>query len=190
MLFAANFPAPYSGSVQLNQQDSAQGDWIRRLCPECGLCCNGVLFADVRLVKGDNPLTLEKSGLTLKKAGRKVTFEQPCGCFDGRLCTAYEQRPARCRGFNCHTLKQSQAAEISQPAALKRIREAKTRAAEVTALLRLVGNHEEHLPLTRRYQLVMSEPIDLADDEARADQRGELMLAVNDLMHRLQRDFL
>jgi len=29
-------------------------DAISQLCPNCGLCCNGVLFADVELRAGDD----------------------------------------------------------------------------------------------------------------------------------------
>jgi hypothetical protein len=36
----------------------------------------------------------------------------------------------------------------------------------------------------------MSQPIDLAAGEDTGEARGELMLAVNDLMHVLQREFL
>ena len=36
----------------------------------------------------------------------------------------------------------------------------------------------------------MSEPIDLSGRRRRGELRGELMLAVNDLMQALQRDFL
>jgi hypothetical protein len=53
-----------------------------------------------------------------------------------------------------------------------------------------LGQFEEHLPLTKRYQAVMSQPIDFSAGDAAADQRGELMLAVNSLMQRLERDFL
>jgi hypothetical protein len=37
---------------------------------------------------------------------------------------------------------------------------------------------------------MMSRPIDLAAGEDDGEARGELMLAVNDLMHVLQREFL
>jgi hypothetical protein len=36
----------------------------------------------------------------------------------------------------------------------------------------------------------MSAPVDLSASENSSELRGELMLAVNDLMQRLQRDFL
>jgi hypothetical protein len=148
-----------------------------------------VLFADVRLVKGDNAVLLENSGLSLKSSRGKMAFDQPCACFDGRLCTAYEHRPSRCRTFDCHTLKQARAGEVTLASALKRIRDARREAEGIRARLRSLGNTDESLPLTQRYQAVMREPMDLSQPE-QADQRGELMMAVNDFMHRLHRDFL
>src|SRR5438132_2396309 len=35
------------------------------LCLECGLCCNGVIFADVRLQPGDDPKRLKALGLAV-----------------------------------------------------------------------------------------------------------------------------
>ncbi len=74
-------------------------------------------------------------------------------------------------------------------AALKKISDAKKRAGEVRDLLRSLGQRDEQMALTHRYAEAMSAPIDMAD-EAGAEKRGELMLAVNDLMTRLQKDFL
>ena len=44
---------------------------INQLCPACGLCCNGVLFADVELQPGDNAGRLIDLGMALKKKGMK-----------------------------------------------------------------------------------------------------------------------
>ena len=129
-------------------------------------------------------------GLRLGRTGVATTFQQPCACFDGRLCTAYEQRPTRCRQFDCHTLQQAKAGEIQPAEALGRIRAARREAGTVVTLLRDLGQTDEHLPLTKRYQALMHQPIDLTAGEEAADLRGQLMLAVNSLMQRLQRDFL
>jgi hypothetical protein len=56
-------------------------------------------------------------------------------------------------------------------------------------LLRSLGQREERMALTHRYAEAMSAPVELAD-EAGVERHGELMLAVNDLMEQLQRDFL
>ena len=163
---------------------------IDQLCPNCGLCCDSTLFADVELRAGDDAKRLKQLGLTLVKKGRtKLAFAQPCACFDGKLCQIYHDRPKRCRTFECGLLKKVEAQTLTPGAALKKISEAKKRAETVRELLRSLGHHAEPMALTHRYAEVMSAPMDLADADG-AERRGELMLAVNDLMARLQRDFL
>ena len=180
----------YSLSMRTEEQDSAQEDWISRLCLQCGLCCNGVLFADVRLQKGDDALALEAVGLKLKREPASVRFIQPCSCLTGHLCTIYENRPVCCRQFDCHTLKQARNGEVGKGKALRRIRLATEQSNRIKGLLRLLGNGDEHVALTKRYQAVMSQPIDLVAGEEHAKALGELILGVNDLMHCLHRDFL
>jgi hypothetical protein len=86
-------------------------------------------------------------------------------------------------------LKRVGAGEMTVNLALKKIAEAKKRAGEVRELLRLLGQRDEQMALTHRYAEAMSAPIDFAD-ETKAEAHGELMLAVNDLMNRLEKDFL
>ncbi len=163
---------------------------VSQLCPRCGLCCNGVLFGDVELQKDDDAGRLIGLGLPLKKKGAKRVFVQPCACFDGKLCNIYGNRPARCRTFECGLLKRVQAGEMEVTAALKRIGETLRLVAIVGRLLRASGQTDERLALTNRYKQVMAAPIDLAGDESAAEDRGKLMLAVNDLMQVVHRDFL
>jgi Fe-S-cluster containining protein len=165
-------------------------DAVSQLCPNCGLCCNGVLFADVELRKGDDAKRLAELGLSLVKKGRKPAFTQPCVCFDGELCRIYTRRPKRCRTFECGLLKRVQAGELGADAALKTIAEAQRLAEKVRGQLRRLGQSDEQLALNRRYAQVMREPIDLSGLEDAAELRGELMLAVNDLMQMLRQDFL
>ena len=163
---------------------------VEQLCPNCGLCCNGVLFADVELQQGDNAGRLIELGMSLKKKGMKRVFAQPCRCFDGKLCNIYANRPKRCATFECGLLKRVQSGEMSAPAALKRIADAKKLVENVRRLLRRLGDKDEQLALTKRYSRMMARPIDLSIDDDTGEARGELMMAVNDLMHVLQRDFL
>jgi Fe-S-cluster containining protein len=163
---------------------------IEQLCPNCGLCCDSTLFADVELRAGDDPKRLKKLGLTLEKKGiSRLAFTQPCACFDGKLCGIYADRPKRCRLFECGLLKRVEAGEMAATMALKKIATAKQQAERVRELLRSLGQREERMALTHRYAEAMSAPVELAD-EAGTECHGELMLAVNDLMQRLERDFL
>jgi uncharacterized protein len=164
---------------------------IEQLCPNCGLCCDSTLFADVELRAGDDAKRLVKLGLTLEKKGwGKLAFAQPCACFDGKLCKIYDDRPKRCRTFECGLLKKVGANELNAGAALKKISEAKILVKKVRKLLCSLGEKNERSALTKRYANAMSAPVDLSASENNSELRGELMLAVNDLMQILQRDFL
>jgi Fe-S-cluster containining protein len=170
-------------------QFMAMNESIDQLCPNCGLCCDSTLFADVELRAGDDAGRLAELGLSLAKKGGKLAFAQPCACFDGKLCQIYGDRPKRCRAFECGLLKRVEAGELTANVALKKISEAKKRAEQVRELLRSLGQREEQMALTHRYTAAMSAPVDLSD-ETNAERHGELMLAVNDLMSVLQREFL
>lgn len=163
---------------------------IDQLCPNCGLCCDSTLFADVELRAGDDAKRLRQLGLTLfQKTKTKLAFGQPCACFDGKLCGVYGDRPKRCRQFECGLLKQVAAGEMTAGAALKKISAAKSQAGKVRELLPAPGQREERMALTHRYAEAMGAPVDLSDAGA-SERRGELMMAVNGLMQMLQRDFL
>ena len=166
------------------------GDHVSQLCPACGLCCNGVLFGDVELQRGDDSKRLAELGMALFRKGRKECFNQPCACFDGKWCHIYAERPTRCRTFECALLKQVQAGKIRVAAALKSIAEARSQAGAVRKLVCELGHTDESVPLNRRYAAVAAEPIDLATDDQRVERRSELMLSVDKLVKLLERDFL
>lgn len=165
-------------------------DAIDQLCPNCGMCCDSTLFADVELRAGDDPKRLKKLGLTIeKKTATKLAFAQSCACFDGKFCTIYGDRPKRCRLFECGVLKRVKAGEMTPSMALKKIKAAKKRADGVRELLRLCGQRDEAMALTHRYGEVMSAPMDMSAPEE-AERRGELMMAVSELMGMLEGEFL
>jgi hypothetical protein len=163
---------------------------VSQLCPHCGLCCNGVLFADVELRKSDDARRLAGLGLSLEQKGRKQVFTQPCACFDGRFCGIYAERPVRCRTFECGLLKRVQAGELGANAALKTIARAKRQVEKVRGLLRKLGQRDERLALTECYRQAMTAPVDLSGGKASARLPGKLMLAFRDLMRTLQGEFL
>jgi Fe-S-cluster containining protein len=163
---------------------------IAQLCPNCGLCCDSTLFADVELQPRDDAKRLAKLGLTLEKKSRtKLAFAQPCACFDGKLCQIYHDRPQRCRKFDCGLLKRVGEGKHTASAALKKISETKKRAERIRELLRSLGQRDEQMALTHRYAEAMSAPVDFSND-VQAEAHAELMVAVNDLMSLLQKDFL
>ncbi len=162
---------------------------VDQLCPNCGLCCDGTLFADVELRAGDDAKRLARLGLSLKKKGRvKIAFAQPCACFDGKLCKIYNERPKRCRLFECGLLKKVSAGEMTARAALKKISRAKELRGKVSELLQSFDTDDESAALSERYATAMNAPVDLAGGNT--DRHGELMRVYRDLMETLQRDFL
>jgi hypothetical protein len=163
---------------------------IGQLCPQCGLCCNGVLFGDVELQRGDDAKLLGKLGVEFFRKGRKTAFSQPCDCLVNGLCRIYTDRPKRCATFDCGLLKRVEGGKTSPATALKKIAEAKRRADAVLKLVRQLGNTDESLPLNQRYSAVIAEPIDMSADEADIERRGELMMAVSRLVETLEEDFL
>ena len=173
-----------------NRNEINQADGIAQLCPNCGLCCDSTLFADVELRAGDQVEHLQGSGLELfPKTKSRLAFAQPCACFDGKFCGIYAERPKRCRLFECGLLQQVEAGKLTAGGALKKISSAKKQANHVRKLLRALGQDDERMPLAHRYSELMSAPMDLSKPNE-AELRGELMLAVSELMTRLQTDFL
>lgn len=175
---------------RLTSHIPASHDPISLLCPKCGLCCNGVLFADVKLLPADNSVQLAASGLSVLRGQGRCRFLQPCSCFDGVKCRIYAEKPGHCRDFDCFVLKRYRTAKLSGRAALARIRRARQLADQVHQTLQELGNQDARQALTRRYQAVMKQPIDLEDREARAELRGELMCQMETLMEYLHREFL
>ncbi len=154
------------------------------------MCCNGVLFADVRLQPGDDARRLTELGVPLKSGKVNARFRQPCSCLQQGVCGIYNERPTRCRTFECRLLQRALAGEVSERRALQSIREARRRVEKVRGILQQLGDTDESVPLSRRYQRMMRQPIDLAADQRMVQLRGEMMTAVADLAAVLERDFL
>ena len=163
---------------------------VAALCPACGLCCNGVLFADVELQRSENTARLRALGVPLFARGVKQCFRQPCACFDGRLCRVYDDRPERCRSFDCRLVQRLRAGELTEAAALKRIAAARRAADTVRERVRQLGEQDETMPLSRRCSRIMAQPLDFGGDETMLECRSALMLAVDRLAKMLERDFL
>jgi Fe-S-cluster containining protein len=121
-----------------------------RLCTACGLCCNGVLFQIVKLQPADSVPALERLGMTLRRKKREPYFTQPCAFLTGCTCTIYDERPQRCRRFECTQLVRAMADPTTEAAALGRIEEARQRMRRVEACLAEAGETNTHLPLAER----------------------------------------
>jgi uncharacterized protein len=157
-----------------------------KLCLTCGLCCNGVIFADVQLQSADDHARLRALGLvTAPATGKKskaptAKMKQPCGAF-GDCCGVYEHRPKYCREFECLLLQTALAGNIAEPAAQRIIRTARRRADRVRKLLRELGDTREKLALSKRFRRVQKRMETHPFEREAADTFGELTLAVHDL---------
>jgi Fe-S-cluster containining protein len=155
------------------------------LCLECGLCCNGVIFADGQLQPEDDAELLRSLGLKFalnqKSKIKNQKFLQPCACFDGCRCHIYSERPKYCREFECLLLKNVNSGRTNTAAALRIIHNARQRVEKVKRLLRDLGNTEEGLALSKRFRKVKRRVESSALDEDSAEKFGDLTLAVHDL---------
>ena len=157
---------------------------IGELCPVCGLCCNGVIFADVRLRPADDAARLRSLGLPVRtpRLGlRPPRLAQPCAAFEGSRCRVYPDRPQYCREFECVLFKSVKAGHTEPGAALRIIRTAHERAEKVRRLLRKLEDTAEQLPLSARFRRSGKRLQECDLDEETADSYAQLTLAVHDL---------
>jgi Fe-S-cluster containining protein len=163
------------------------------LCLECGLCCNGVIFANGQLQPKDDVLRLQELGLKLignpKPKTQNPKFRQPCAAFDGCRCQIYAERPQYCRAFDCALLQQFKAGQVKAAAALRSIRLARRRADKVGKLLRELGDANEGAALSVRFRKMQRRAEVGGLDEEGADRFGELTLAMQDLNFLLSETF-
>jgi len=152
------------------------------LCLQCGLCCNGVLFADVRRERGDaSPL--------FKQHGPRVP--QPCPAFNSGncKCALYVDRPARCRKFECKQFIAVRDEKKTADSALKKIREARKLAMEVEQLLTALGFNDTRLPFSKRFQRCQRAAERGGIPEDSLEQLADLQLAVHRLNALLAQEF-
>jgi hypothetical protein len=153
------------------------------LCLECGLCCNGVIFADVQLRPKDNTARLRALGLAFVQKSQTGVhkFKQPCAAFGGCQCNIYSERPTYCREFECLLLKSVKAGEVKISEARRAIRSALRQAETVRGLLQKLGETDESLALSKRFQRVQRKVEREPCDKDTAHTFGELTLAFHEL---------
>lgn len=152
------------------------------LCLKCGLCCNGVLFADVRKEHGDSSPLFEKFGSRVA---------QPCPAFNSGdcRCAIYSERPARCRKFECKQLLAVRAGKKSAEAALKKIRRIQKLVVEIENLLEQLDFNKTDLPIRKRFQNCQRAAEHGRISTSDLDCLADLQLAAHRLNHLLARDF-
>lgn len=172
------------------------------ICLSCGLCCNGVIFADVKLLHDESPAPLRALGLSISKPSAKGArtntgrganhgwrFLQPCTAFDGCRCRIYPSRPRYCHDFECLLLKQRKQSRVTQAGALRVIRSALRQAEKVRELLRALGDNEETLALAARFHRMTKELTRSEAGPQAARLYGRLTLAFHRLRLTLDEKF-
>lgn len=132
------------------------------LCSSCGMCCDGVLFHSVELQSGDQPRKLSALGLKIRKQKGVEYFLQPCSAHrdaEGKCsCVIYEDRPARCRAFDCRQLRGVLTGEITEEVALLKIREAREKVALVNSLTAQITETNPNRSLAHRVANALTLP--------------------------------
>lgn len=152
------------------------------LCLECGLCCNGVIFADVQLTTSEaQALRPKLQGIQNTGKSGKSKLSQPCAAFDGCRCRIYSERPGYCQQFQCLLLKNVQEGRVGRAEASRIVQMARERAEKVRTLLRELGDSDEQIALSLRFQKAAKrfEKAPLTDDKT--EIYADLTLAVHDL---------
>jgi Fe-S-cluster containining protein len=169
--------------------DDAAAGKLEGICGTCGMCCDGVLFHAVELQPGDHPRQLSALGLKLRRKKGVEFFLQPCSAHraDGGQCSCaiYQERPMRCRAFDCRQLRGVLAGEISGEDAMAKIREAREKVAMVNCLIDQIGETNPNRGLAHRVANALTLP---PGDEC--DTRHEkLEASMKELDQLLQRFF-
>ncbi len=136
-----------------------------RLCGSCGMCCDGVLFHSVELQSGDQPRQLASRGVKIRKKKGVQFFLQPCSAHREDACqcscTIYEERPIRCRRFDCRQLRGVVAGEITEESACEKIMQARNQVAQVNALIAQLGETNPNRSLAHRVANALTLPKDV-----------------------------
>ena len=147
------------------------------------------MFHTVRLQPGDSARDLAALGLKLKRKKGEHYILQPCPAFRAAQCSIYAARPERCRLFECRQLQRIAAGEITEAAALEKIREVQRRVAHIDTLLAQAGTTDPKRPLSKRCEKILAEPLDASADQAATALRDQLAQAMRELDAMLDRDF-
>ncbi len=165
------------------ESNEAWSQAIRDLCPGCGLCCNGVLFATVRLGAEEVIPALESLNTRWESSPDGKAFLQPCPAFRGQHCAIYSERPLKCREFHCGLLAAVAQGQMTLARAQAEIRETQRQVARIEAWLAQLGHPGSGQSLSRRCRQCLAAAHDNSDEAV--EIRAELMLAVRALVQRL-----
>jgi Fe-S-cluster containining protein len=121
-------------------------------------------------------------GLTLKRKSGLTTFRQPCSAHQNNQCAIYENRPQRCRLFNCQQLLRVASREITQSAAQERIASTRKKINQVVEKIERLTETNPNQGLTQRFSVALA-------NTTPSPERAELEAAMNELQAILEKEF-
>ncbi|HIL68515.1 MAG TPA: YkgJ family cysteine cluster protein [Verrucomicrobia bacterium] len=160
-----------------------------RLCEQCGMCCNGVLFLLVQLQPQDLPVELASLGVKLKRKNGKRYIQQPCPAYGDSGCSIYSQRPERCRLFECRQLRGVISGSIPESDAVTAIQKAVKQVETIEQLFSELGDTNKKRPYLKRLEKVQAKPVDRSADPKTAALRSKLETASKELESMLDQGF-
>ena len=171
----------------------------KNLCLSCGLCCDGSIFADVKLLPFENSGRLLSLGIPLQpqiargrkapdSVGTRWRFTQPCAALEGCRCRVYASRPQYCRQFECNLLKKLISGDVDYARAERLVRSARRRIETIDKLLRLLGQ-TDNKALAARFRDLTKRLESGQPDPKTARLFGKLTVAFHKLNRLLQLHF-
>jgi len=122
-------------------------------------------------------------GLTLKRKPGLTTFRQPCSAHQNNQCTIYENRPQRCRLFNCQQLLRVSSGEITQSAAQETIASTRKKINQVVEKIERLTETNPKQGLTQRFSVALANTVP-------SPERTELEAAMTELQAIIEKEFL
>lgn len=162
------------------------------LCTQCGLCCDGSLFADVELANAKEASALEVMGLEIEDDDEDDhgVLLQPCRALKGKCCSIYTHRPSCCRSFECRLLQETKHGTVSVAQAMTKIAETLQQIKRVNELIGQLDQRHANLPLKERCDEALALSENSATDPEVKSKRTELQAAMIVVETLLQKTFL
>ena len=168
---------------------SAAASAASRLCAACGMCCDGTIFHHVWLQPADSAKALAALGLKLKRKRKGDRILQPCPAHRNGQCSIYDDRPERCRLFECKQIQGVAAGKITEAEAAAKIREALDRVSRLLGLFGVAGETNSRGPLLIRYEKILAAALDPAAGEEAASLRAQLIREMEEFEALVDQEF-
>ncbi len=146
------------------------------LCFECGLCCDGSLFADVMLQTAELESIEQQVGYEYRDGN--PFLQQPCLAYRQGRCQVYENRPQGCRSYECQVLCDLKEGRIKRPEAGQQIHQLRAIIEIINRCLAILGETDLTLPLSHRIESAMGQAWDLNEPQEKQEAREELQQIV------------